>query len=171
MNIFALDPSPQISASYHCDQHLHKMILESAQMLSTAGHHWFPNLRPYLYKPAYKFHPCTSWVNQSKHNMAWLVVLCQELESIRLSHNHPDHSSMEIIKMISDNVNPDSWEKHTPFPEAMPAIFKLRTSISTIEKYRLYYRWKHNQWVLDKGTGMSYKDRPVPDFMLDLLTI
>lgn len=36
MNIFVLHPTPRISAQYHCDKHVVKMILEYAQMLSTA---------------------------------------------------------------------------------------------------------------------------------------
>lgn len=36
MNIFYLDKNPVMAAQYHCDQHVVKMILETAQMLSTA---------------------------------------------------------------------------------------------------------------------------------------
>lgn len=36
MNVFALDRDPYISASYHCDKHVVKMIVEYAQLLSTA---------------------------------------------------------------------------------------------------------------------------------------
>ena len=36
MNIFYLDKDPEISAKMHCDKHVVKMIIEYAQMLSTA---------------------------------------------------------------------------------------------------------------------------------------
>ena len=36
MNIFVLDKDPHIAAQMHCDRHVPKMIVESAQMLSTA---------------------------------------------------------------------------------------------------------------------------------------
>ena len=36
MNIFYLDRDPRIAAQMMCDKHVVKMILESAQMLSTA---------------------------------------------------------------------------------------------------------------------------------------
>ena len=36
MNIFFLDKDPIIAAQYHCDKHCVKMILEYAQLLSTA---------------------------------------------------------------------------------------------------------------------------------------
>ena len=35
MNIFILDESPGCAARQHCDKHVVKMIIESAQMLST----------------------------------------------------------------------------------------------------------------------------------------
>jgi hypothetical protein len=38
MNIFYLDKDPKIAAQFHCDKHVVKMIIETAQMLSTA--HW-----------------------------------------------------------------------------------------------------------------------------------
>ena len=36
MNIFVTDVCPEISARTQCDKHVVKMVLESAQMLSTA---------------------------------------------------------------------------------------------------------------------------------------
>ena len=36
MNIFYLHEDPQTSAKMHCDKHVVKMIIEYAQMLSTA---------------------------------------------------------------------------------------------------------------------------------------
>ena len=37
VNIFILDENPKTCAEYHCDKHVIKMILESAQMLSTVS--------------------------------------------------------------------------------------------------------------------------------------
>ena len=36
MNIFALDTDPVIAAQSHCDKHVVKMIIEYAQLMSTA---------------------------------------------------------------------------------------------------------------------------------------
>ena len=36
MNIFVLDKDPVVAAQMLCDKHVSKMIVESAQMLSTA---------------------------------------------------------------------------------------------------------------------------------------
>ena len=35
MNIFVLDKDPKIAATYHCDSHVRKLILESVQMMMT----------------------------------------------------------------------------------------------------------------------------------------
>jgi hypothetical protein len=34
VNIFVLDADPQKAAQYHCDKHVVKMVLETAQLLS-----------------------------------------------------------------------------------------------------------------------------------------
>ena len=52
MNIFHLHKDPKICAEYHCDKHVVKMILETAQMLSTA-YQRHCGLDNELYKPAY----------------------------------------------------------------------------------------------------------------------
>lgn len=172
MNIFALSQSPEKSAHYHCDQHIHKMILESAQMLSTAALKHLPaQSHKYFYKPAYPNHPCTIWCSESLANCNWLIDLCMELEGIRFSLNHPSHASMDIIKCFMDYSYDLPITSLTPHAFAGPAFIKLDNlrypDISS--KYQAYYRVKHKQWLLDKGHGMSYKGRPVPDFMKDLI--
>ena len=46
MNIFILDKDIEKCAQYHCDKHLIKMILESAQLLCTA--HWIDKYVGYV---------------------------------------------------------------------------------------------------------------------------
>ena len=36
MNLFRLHDDPKTAATMHCDKHIPKMVLETAQMLSTA---------------------------------------------------------------------------------------------------------------------------------------
>lgn len=167
MNIFVLDRNPVIAASYHCDQHLHKMILESAQMLSTAAHKHFPHLKGHIYAPAYENHPCTVWVSASYSNMAWLCAMAVELEIIRDSKGCSTHSSIHVVEAVYHNL-PILQPEPEDFAEAMYPHIKIRNDLTTVEKYQLYYRKKHQQWQLDKGRGMTYKDRPVPEFMKDL---
>ena len=75
MNIFYLDKDPVVAAQMMCDKHVVKMILESAQMLSTA--HRVLDGDTYankvgLYKMAHKNHPSTIWARSSIENYDWL---------------------------------------------------------------------------------------------------
>ena len=56
MNIFYLDKDQAKAASYFYDKHKVKMILESAQMLCTAHHH-YGNGDNVPYKKAHYNHP------------------------------------------------------------------------------------------------------------------
>lgn len=94
MNIFYLDESSALAAQYHCDKHVVKMILESAQLLSTAhrvldGKKVFEEhrgkfkeryrmpgpLETSLYEAAYVKHPCSLWARESFENYMWLYWL------------------------------------------------------------------------------------------------
>lgn len=178
MNIFALESNPVTAAQYHCDQHIHKMILESAQMLSSAAQAqklFIP--RGMLYRPAYLGHPCTIWACQNTTNMLWLCNLALELESIRgLYHNCAEHSATGVVRTIRDYLLQDCMNEIAktplePFALAMPSHIKIdnRRYPTVINKYQEYYRAKHKQWVLDKGKRMTYKGRSIPVFMRDLI--
>jgi hypothetical protein len=77
MNIFLLDENPQINAQYHCDKHVVKMILETAQLLCSANHLCGDGDPPY--KLAHKNHPVTKWVRASYLNYLWLLDLVDEM--------------------------------------------------------------------------------------------
>ena len=76
MNIFFLDKTPEKSAEMLCDKHVPKMLLESAQMLSTAVRKYeeetdtTPLAEP-IYKSAYPNHPMTKWVCETLGNFMW----------------------------------------------------------------------------------------------------
>ena len=135
MNIFILDESPLRSASAHCDKHVIKMILESAQMLSTvlgAG-----------YKPTHKNHPCTLWVAESQDNAEWLYQLAYGLneEYKKRYRSCVSHKSWDVIRHYHNaqarRVLPNSGL--TPFAQAMPEEYK---SSDPVRSYRENYRSK-----------------------------
>ena len=76
MNIFVLDKDPVKAAQVQYNKHVVKMILESAQMLCTAHHHYaekFGYDSSYIpYKKAHYNHPSTVWVRQNVHHYDWL---------------------------------------------------------------------------------------------------
>ena len=61
------------SAWWLDDIRKNKMILESAQMLSTAVRVLSPDTDLSVYKVAYLNHPCTIWARQSRANFKWLL--------------------------------------------------------------------------------------------------
>ena len=71
MNIFYLHKDPYKAAEYQYNKHVVKMILESAQMLCTAHHHYDENT-DVPYKKAHYNHPSTIWVRQNKNHYRWL---------------------------------------------------------------------------------------------------
>lgn len=170
MNIFALDLDPTIAASYHCDQHLHKMILESAQMLSTVARSKSLLASGY-YKPTHANHPCTKWLAESLNNCAWLVELCRALDAERLAAtNCAQHASMRIINLFEDDflqspaINNCIWTPSN-FIFAGPMQIAIRPNLSTVEKYRAYYRLKSAQWEREGKGPMTWKNRTIPEWM------
>ena len=137
MNIFALDIDPQVCATYHCDKHVVKMILEHAQMICTA-HHLHPRSWKYdvPYKKAYENHPCAKWVRESVYNYEWLYNLSYYLnEEYKLRFNHDvNHKSWDVIKSLPVPDIPTG--KFSEFAQAMPDDCK---DFNGIIAYRDYY--------------------------------
>jgi hypothetical protein len=134
MNIFILDEDIERCAQYHCDQHVVKMILESAQMLCTALNkkgHTTP------YRSTHVKHPCVLWVEESFDNFCWLSELAVELNReyrFRFARN-TDHKSMAVISAISQF----RYERAglTEFAQAMPDEFKVPGD--AVAAYRQFY--------------------------------
>jgi hypothetical protein len=122
------------------------------------------------YKPSYEKHPCTVWVSKFSFNAYWLVQLATELEVIRQELDHPFHASSHVIKLAKDILEEDFPSSITVppspylFPFAGPVHLALNQTLPVWEKYQRYYVLKAKDW-LDKGRPMSYKGRPIPDFM------
>ena len=158
MNIFVLDEDPMLAAQMHCDKHVVKMILETAQILSTAV--WIcpfikiPSLKneqyqkryenfiakemPFIYKPTHKNHPCTKWAGENSTRFSWLralgIALCDEY-TYRYGKTH---KSEQLIKKIlypaHDSCFVDPPLK--PFVLAMPDEYKTECAV---QSYRNYY--------------------------------
>jgi len=133
MNIFVLDLDPKTCAQYHTDKHVVKMILEHAQMMSTA-------LRvsgvDAGYKIAYLNHPCTKWVRESLANYNWLYDLTFYLNlEYRRRFNHDyNHKSFDIIDYAPEPKLPNIGL--TTFAQAMLDEYKNNDPVVA---YRSYY--------------------------------
>lgn len=140
MNIFYLDSNPQKAAEYHVDKHVIKMILESAQLLSTA-HHLSSSpqsIRDNIYKATHKNHPSALWVRQNQNNYRWLFELFKALLSEYTYRFGKIHRSAELIKYLE--IPPSSLPNEPFFPPipVMDAVYVIADD--SLASYRNYYR-------------------------------
>ena len=173
MNIFALHSDPAIAAVWHCDQHIHKMILETAQMLSAIARTKHPGHEhpTDLDLPTHTTHPGTHWVAESIENLRWVVDLAAQLEYTRqVCHASAQHQSIAVIHtavaiLVPEEIEQDFWTMQArpkDFALAMPEAIKNNAAFPDVHsKYQEYYRMKNRQW---KGQ-MTWKNRQKPEWM------
>jgi len=160
MNIFFLDTNPNQCAKWHCDQHVTKMILEYAQMLSTAhrvcdgeeiqvlsnsGKRMVTQYKindsreSHLYKCAHINHPSNIWTRMSGRHYQWLyqlwLFLCQEF-NLRFGKDHSTYKKLRLhLSILPDNI--DDLGFKAP-PQCMPDECKIEGD--TIQAYRDFYK-------------------------------
>ena len=134
VNIFVLARDPKVAATMLCDKHVVKMIVESAQMLSTVAH---KNGYVPPYRATHANHPCTLWVGESKSNWDWLVTHSLEMCLEYTRRYNKIHKTQAVIQWCIDNqVGPTKDIGLTPFRLAMPSQYKSKDAV---ESYRNYY--------------------------------
>jgi hypothetical protein len=143
MNIFVSDFDPTESAIVLDDRRLIKMVLETAQMLSTNIN--LAGLRQGPYKTTHKNHPSTIWGRQSHKNYLWLCAhfsaLCREYTN-RFSKEHKCEQYLDYFYDCStDTAYPE--EKLTTFPNCTT----FKDIKETTRAYRLYLneKWKNDK--------------------------
>jgi len=137
MNIFYLDNNPKVCAEYHVNSHCVKMILESAQLLSTA-HYILDGSKPGLYKPTHVNHPCAKWVRESESNYIWLfdLLVCLLNEyTYRYGKIHKTSQMIEFLIKPPFNIPKIGFTKP---PSAMPDEYKI--SENPVDNYKSYYK-------------------------------
>jgi len=133
MNIFILDYDIQKCAEYTCDRHVVKMILESAQMLSTTVR---LSGIDFGYKATHINHPCNIWCRTSLSNWKWLKNLSYFLnKEWQQRYNHEyNHKSFDVILSLPEPRIKDIGL--TSFAQAMPDKYKNKDAVKA---YRNYY--------------------------------
>ena len=131
-----------MAAEMHCDKHVVKMILEYAQLLSTA-HRVLDgdDAHSDLYKIAHKNHPSTIWTRSSSQHYDWLFRLFRMVSaeySIRYSKDtFKAHTTWvklgKILENLPKNIKDNGW---TNPPQCMPDYCKKP---DTVDAYRNYY--------------------------------
>ena len=177
MNIFYLDNDPIKCAEMHCDKHVCKMIIEYAQMLSTAHRmldgtqytdassgrriqRWRldnSNMDGVLYKASHINHPSTRWVRENaiQYQYAYdmFTALCDEY-TYRYGKIHlTDTKLRDLLNEIPNNITLGSYSEP---PQCMPEDVKVQNdSISAYHKYYQEYKKDFAVWTA----------RPTPEFM------
>lgn len=149
MNIFALDYDATVAAQMQCDKHVVKMVLESAQILSTVSFK-LGGITPY--RPTHVNHPCTLWAQRSYDNWIWLVQHAQALAKEYTFRYKRIHKSAAVINKVVAAGNRPSAKGKTPFALCMPE--EIRIPKHPIDAYRIFYVMdKHPFAAWNKGRG------------------
>ena len=151
MNIFAFDPCPMLSATWLDDVRKNKMILESAQMLSTAIRWLDPDTELPVYKLAYINHPCSKWARHSRDNFKWLLSHMSWL----YNQKSGGHKSARLLPFFQQYADGGHFPREDLTPFANCARNQERgVDYSHVEDvhqaYRLYMndRWKERNITL-----------------------
>lgn len=159
MNIFYLSNDPEKAATYHNDKHVVKMILESAQMLSTAHRVLDNSTEIILYKSTHINHPSTKWTRANINNYMWLYnlfcELCKEY-TFRYGKTHLTEKKLKhVLRQAPMYILNDAF---TQPPQAMPVAFHGPDSVTA---YRKYY-------INDKNHLATWTKRPIPDWYVGI---
>jgi hypothetical protein len=165
MNIFFLSRDPAEAARYHNDKHVVKMILEYAQLLSTAHRLLDGNDKgvlsderdSVLYKATHKNHPSAVWVRRELDNYRWVHDLLYFLiGEFRFRYGKP-HATERLQPLLLEapyNIPiGESLVMEDP-PQCMPDDSK---NSDTVLAYRTYYA-KHKYHIA------NWKKRGTPEW-------
>jgi hypothetical protein len=178
MNIFYLDNDPKICAEMHVDKHCVKMILEYAQLLSTA-HRYLDGIlstglsksgrkqqryvlsddrEHILYSATHINHPSAIWVRQSEQNYRWLFTLFCELLDEYTHRYGKLHACERLVTTLGRP--PKNIDMDKPFTEPTPAMpDHYKVAGDSIQSYKNYY-------LGDKTRMFSWKNRSTPSWIV-----
>jgi len=164
MNIFYLDNDPKIAASYFYDKHKVKMILESAQMLCTAHHHYNEMYgTDYFvpYKKAHYNHPSSIWCRENKAQYMWLynhMMALGEEYTARYGKLHKTIEKCSVVLKYAPSQIPNT--EFTQPPQCMPDEYKVEGD--SVQAYWNYYigdKWKvanKNEKIYEQKTSKTF---------------
>ena len=175
MNIFYLDTDPVKSAELHCDKHVVKMIIEYAQLMSTAhrvldGEEYVDrtannrrikrwrlnnsNMENVLYKASHINHPSNIWIRSSDSHYQFVydmfVALCNEYTH-RYGRTHLTEEKLkDILQHLPNNIA--SADFVDP-PQAMPDDVKTHDAIDAYQNYYRVYKKDFAKWTARETQG------------------
>lgn len=154
MQIFILDKDIETCVKYHCDKHIVKQVLESAQLLCWVFHEQ-GIVAPYKLGKSHYKHPCYLWVKESQSNFERLLSFLSELLIEYTYRYDKTHKTSLVFERILDNKDKISLPKKwlTNFAQAIPDEYKNK---DIIKAYRDYYIW-------EKHSFAKWKKRQTPE--------
>lgn len=145
MNIFVLDRNPRIAAEMMCDKHVIKMIVETAQILSSVRH---KNGLSAPYKLTHKNHPCIIWAETSQQNYNWLlyhgICLCIEY-SLRYKKIHKTEKYLLTELSCPSNIPNVGL---TEFCQVMPEEYRDVDVVRAYKRFYLKEKSSFTKWKL-----------------------
>ena len=189
MNIFYLDHDVRKCAEMHNDKHVVKMILEYAQLLSTAHrildgvvstgvsqsgrkktvYVLADNRDTILYSATHINHPSAVWVRQSAQNYMWLAELLEECckeytHRYDKVHKVERDGLMQALKnQFPTNIPDGPFTGPTPaMPEdvkVLREVYTDRYEIDSLASYRNYY-------IQNKTHLANWKKRGAPEWYI-----
>ena len=158
VNIFFLDRDPGTAARLHSDQHVVKMVLETAQILCAV---LFRHGIAAPYKPTHARHPCVLWTGDSLSHWRWVRRLGLELGAEYTYRRDRVHASAAVIAALPESpAIPDlGWRDP---PQAMPDAYRGADAVAA---YRAYYAAEKSHFA-GKGPA-TWTRRPRPAFMTE----
>lgn len=181
INIFYIHSDPKICAQQHVDKHVVKMIVEYAQLLSTA-HRIIDGVQrtalsksgrkqqvwaldddreDRIYKASHVNHPSAKWARHCAMNYTWLMELWLELLDEYTYRYGKQHATGRLIPHLARL--PKNISTMCPFSapwRAMPDEYKALRNVEdyTMKSYRAYYNGA-------KSHIFKWKNRATPDWI------
>lgn len=160
MNVFYLSRDAVECAQWHNDKHVVKMMIEYAQLLSTAhrvldGTEYTDlsangrKIKRYrlaenddiIYKASHINHPSAVWARQSDSNYNWLYFMWASLSAEYTYRYGKIHACWEklgaLLATVPTNIQTADF---TPPPPAMKQYPQCIVENDSIQSYRNYYR-------------------------------
>lgn len=153
MNLFYLSSDPVQAARYHCDQHVRKMLIEYAQMMSTA-HRVLDGDDDRFYKKTHANHPTSVWVRSSRMSYFYTYNIWAECAAIYRESAGRDHatwSKLSNLLLLPPMKIPDG--PAGPPPQCMDECFKQD---DTVLAYQAMYRDDKSRFATFKYNGTPY---------------
>ncbi len=165
MNIFFLDRDPTTAARMHTDKHVVKMVLETAQILSTV-HAVYGSTLPGVYRPTHENHPSVRWAGDNYEHYAWLARLGLALATEYTYRYEKRHACTDLLERLAINIPlgmpRTQWVDP---PQCMPEEYRDSDAVSG---YRRYYAgakvaaatWKKRSTPSLGEVDMATKNKP-----------